>query len=77
MDVQPINLQQLCDAITSIWTEISVECFQHLIDSTPQSIKAVLKAKVGPKPRDDSVFDSRSEFKFHQGQIILNELDRD
>ncbi len=27
MDVQPTNLQQLCDAIMSIWTRISEECF--------------------------------------------------
>ncbi len=26
MDVQPTNLQQLCDAIMSIWTKISEEC---------------------------------------------------
>ncbi|MDG2595057.1 transposase, partial [Vibrio parahaemolyticus] len=30
MDVQPTNLQQLCDVIMSVWTEISEECFQHL-----------------------------------------------
>ncbi len=30
MDVQPTNLQQLRDAIMSIWTKISEECFQHL-----------------------------------------------
>ncbi len=47
MDVQPTNLQQLCDAIMSIWTKISEECFQHLVESMPQRIKAVLKAKVG------------------------------
>ncbi len=33
MDVQPTNLQQLCDAIMSIWTKISEECFQHLVES--------------------------------------------
>ncbi len=32
----------------SIWTKISEECFQHLIESMPQRIKAVLKAKGGP-----------------------------
>ncbi len=32
MDVQPTNLQQLCDAIISIWTKISEECFQHLVE---------------------------------------------
>ncbi len=34
MDVQTTNLQQLCDAITSIWTNISEECLQHLVEST-------------------------------------------
>ncbi len=48
MDVQPTNLQQLCDAIMSIWTKISEECFQHLVESLPRIIKAVLKAKGGP-----------------------------
>ncbi len=48
MDVQPTNLQQLHDAIMSIWTKISEECFQHLVESMPRRIKAVLKAKWGP-----------------------------
>jgi len=48
MDVQPTNLQQLCDAIMSIWTKISEECFQHLFESMPRIIKAVLKAKGSP-----------------------------
>ncbi len=48
MDVQPTNLQQLCDAIISIWTKISEDCFQHLVESMPWRIKAVLKAKWGP-----------------------------
>ncbi len=34
MDVQPTNLQQLRDAIMSIWTKISEECFQNLVEST-------------------------------------------
>ncbi len=29
MDVQPTNLQQLRDAIMTIWTKISEEYFQH------------------------------------------------
>ncbi len=45
MDVQPTNLQQLCDAIMSIWTKISKECFQNLVESMPRRIKAVLKEK--------------------------------
>jgi len=36
------NLHQLQDAILSIW-----ECFQHLVESTPRRIKAVLKVKGG------------------------------
>ncbi len=48
MDLQPINLQQLRDNIMSIWTKISEECFQHLVESMPRRIKAVLMAKGGP-----------------------------
>ncbi len=48
MDVQPTNLQPLRDAIKSIWTKISEECFQNLVESMPRRIKAVLKAKMGP-----------------------------
>ena len=48
MDVQPTNLQQLRDAFMSIWSKISEECFQHLVESVPQRIKAVLNAKGGP-----------------------------
>ncbi len=48
MDVQPTNLQQLRDAIMSIWTKISKEFFQHFIESMQRMIKAVLKAKGGP-----------------------------
>ncbi len=48
LDVQLTNLQQLRDAIMSIWTKISEECFQHLVESMPRRIKAVLKAKGGP-----------------------------
>ncbi len=35
MDVQMTNLQQLCDAIISILTKISEECFQHIVESMP------------------------------------------
>ncbi len=45
MDEHPTNLQQLCDAIMTIWTKISEECFHHIVESMPQRIKAVLKAK--------------------------------
>ncbi len=48
MDVQTTNLQQLRDAIMSIWTNISEECFQHLVESMKGRIKAVLKTKGGP-----------------------------
>ncbi len=47
MNVQPTNLQQLRDAIMSIWTKISEECFQHLVESMTRRIKAVLKPKGG------------------------------
>ncbi len=48
MDVKPTNLQQLRDAIMSIRTKISEKSFQHLVESMPWRIKAVLKAKWGP-----------------------------
>ncbi len=48
MDVQPTNLQQLRDAIMSIWTKTSEDSFPHLVESMPQRIKAALKAKGGP-----------------------------
>ncbi len=48
MDVQLTNLHQLCDGIMSIWTKISEECFQHLVESMPRIIKTVLKAKGDP-----------------------------
>ncbi len=48
MGVQPTNLQQLRDAIMSILTKISEECFQHLVESMQRRINTVLKAKGGP-----------------------------
>jgi len=47
LDVHPTNLHQLQDAILSIWANISKECFQHLVESMPRRVKAVLKAKGG------------------------------
>jgi len=46
-DIHPTNLHQLQDAILSIWANISKEWFQHLVESMPHRIKAVLKAKGG------------------------------
>ncbi len=48
MDVQTTNLQELSDAIMTIWTKTSEECFQHLVESMPWIINAVLKEKGGP-----------------------------
>ncbi len=36
MDVQPTNLQQLRDAIMSILTKISEQCFQNLVETMPR-----------------------------------------
>ncbi len=55
MDVQTTNLQQLCDAIMTIWTKISEERFQHLVESMPRRIKAVLKTK-GVQPGTSKVY---------------------
>ncbi len=48
MDVQRTNLQQLRDAIMTIWTKIPEECFQHLVESMLSRTVAVLKSKEGP-----------------------------
>ncbi len=48
MDVQTTNLQQLRDAIMTIWSKTSEECFHHLVESMTRRIKAVLKEKGGP-----------------------------
>ncbi len=50
MDLQPTNLQKLHEAIMSIQTKIFEECFQHLVESIPRRIKAVMKANGGPNP---------------------------
>ncbi len=55
MDVQTTNLQQLCDAIMTIWTKISEQCFQHLVESMTRRIKTVLKAK-GVQPGTSTVY---------------------
>jgi len=47
LDVHPANLHQLQDAFLSIWANISKECFQHLVESMPRRIKAVLRTKRG------------------------------
>ncbi len=56
MDVQPTNLQQLRDAIMSIWTNISEKCFQHLFESMPRRIKSVLNATFWSKPVTSKVY---------------------
>jgi len=43
--IHPKNLHQLQDAILSIWGNISKQCFQHLVESMPRIIKAVLKTR--------------------------------
>ncbi len=55
MDVQTTNLQQLRDAIMTIWTKISEECSQHLVESMPRRIKALLKAK-GVQPGTSKMY---------------------
>ncbi len=55
MDEQPTNLQQLCDAIMSIWTKISEECFQHLVESMPQKLRQFWRQK-GVQPGTSKVY---------------------
>ncbi len=45
----------LRDAIISMWTKISEECFQHLVESMPRRIKTVVKAK-GLQPGTSKVY---------------------
>ncbi len=45
MDVQPTNLQQLRDAIMSIWTKISEECFNTLLNLCHEELRQFLKQK--------------------------------
>ncbi len=56
IDVQPTNLQQLCDAIMSIWTKISEECFQHLAESMSWRIKVISEGKRGVQPGTSKVY---------------------
>lgn len=44
-EVQPMNLQQRCDAIVLKRTKISEECFQHLVESMIQKRQEVLRSK--------------------------------
>ncbi len=48
MDVQPTNLEQLRDAIMSIWTKVSEECFQHLVESMPRKNLGSSEGKRSP-----------------------------
>jgi len=47
LDVHPTNLNQLQDAIQSIWANISKECTLLNLNQLPRRIKAGLKAKGG------------------------------
>ena len=47
MNVPLTNLQKLHDANMSTWNRISKECFQHLVESMPWRIEAVLREKGG------------------------------
>jgi len=35
MDMEPTNLQQLCEAIMTILAKVFEECFQHVVKSMP------------------------------------------
>ena len=43
----PASLTQLWEALESTWASIPVELFQHHVESMPQRIDAVLRAKAG------------------------------
>ncbi len=71
MDVQTTNLQKRCDAIMTIWTKISEECFQHLVESVPRKIYAVLKTK-GVQPGTSKVYLIKWPVSVHMPQHINN-----
>lgn len=47
MDVGLTNLNQMFNAVMSVWTKTSDDCFQHLVELMLQRIKAVQKANKG------------------------------
>jgi len=57
LDVHLTNLHQLQDAILSIWANISKERFQHLVESMPPRMKAVLNKKQFPQDVSNSNFE--------------------
>nr|KAF6349142.1 hypothetical protein mMyoMyo1_011698 [Myotis myotis] len=59
---QPSNLTELDSAIHQAWCQIPRITFQHLVESMPRRIAAVLKAKGGPR-KHDGVF--QQAFGFH------------
>ncbi len=54
MNVQPTNLQQLRDAIMSIWTKISEECFNTLLNLCHEELRQLWKQK-GVQPGTSKV----------------------
>ena len=47
LPVPPTNLDHLWDKVQNIWNAIEVDVCTNLIDTMPQRIKAVIKAKGG------------------------------
>ncbi len=45
MDVQPTNLQQLCDAFMTIWTKISEECSNTLLNLCHEELRQFWRQK--------------------------------
>lgn len=39
MDVQLMNLQQLCDVIMSVWIRIFDECFRHRVELCHEELR--------------------------------------
>ncbi len=55
MDVQTTNLQKLRDAIMTIWTKTSEECFQHLVESMNEELRQFWRKK-GVQPGTSKVY---------------------
>ena len=48
LDPPPSNLTLLNSALLQAWSQIPQKTYQHLVESMPRRIKAVIKAKGGP-----------------------------
>ena len=44
------SVPDLTNALVAEWKQVPAEMFQHLVESLPRRVEAVIAAKVGPTP---------------------------